>query len=232
MPRLTRDEYGLQLAQAAAARADCSRRQVGAVIVSEDGSVVSTGYNGLAAGRPGCASEGACPRGRMSYADQPADVAYEATGCRAIHAEVNAIIRAGMARCAGATIYVTDEPCFHCAVVIEGAKLARVVFPSGGKIRDVTPAEVPLQRPTAVVDVPVVIGDAAPVVGKVTEGVLVLTSTPATETPTVERATSGPLDPEIHAALVRQEARIQAHRDAAAVRAELALTHPGWRTTP
>lgn len=52
MIRLTRDEYGLSLAQAAAGRADCTRRQVGAVIVAEDGSVVSRGYNGLASGRP------------------------------------------------------------------------------------------------------------------------------------------------------------------------------------
>jgi dCMP deaminase len=127
--RLSRDAYGLKLAEAAALRADCTRRQVGAVIVAPDGSVVATGYNGLAAGLPGCASAGACPRGQMTYAAQPADVGYEATGCRAVHAEVNAIIRAGRDRCVGATIYVTDEPCFHCSVVIEGAGLARVVTP-------------------------------------------------------------------------------------------------------
>lgn len=127
--RISRDAYGLKLAEAAALRADCTRRQVGAVIVAPDGSVVATGYNGLAAGLPGCLSAGACPRGRLTYAEQAADVGYESSGCRAVHAEVNAIIRAGRDRCVGATIYVTDEPCFHCSVVIEGAGIGRVVTP-------------------------------------------------------------------------------------------------------
>jgi deoxycytidylate deaminase len=189
--RISRDAYGLRLAEAAALRADCTRRQVGAVIVAEDGSVIATGYNGLSSGKPGCASAGACPRGQMAYptapplavgdldtaypdphphkscgssdpegwgctlgphttpwhvastgpgskvlavwpvdATHPADTGYEATGCRAVHAEINAIIRAGRDRCVGATIYVTDEPCFHCSVVIEGAGIARVVTPA------------------------------------------------------------------------------------------------------
>jgi len=179
MTRLTRDEYGLQLAQAASARADCSRRQVGAVIVSEDGSVVATGYNGLAAERPGCASAGACPRGQMTYADQPADVAYEATGCRAIHAEVNAIIRAGRDRCLGATIYVTDVPCFHCSVVIEGAGIVRVVTPTTvDETQTFRASDDQLSLPI-------------PGVG------------PASITVT----TSGPLDRHLYDALVRQEAR-------------------------
>jgi len=127
--RISRDAYGLEVAAAVARRADCTRRQVGAVIVSPDGSIVATGYNGLSAGLPGCASAGACPRGRMAYAEQPASVGYEATGCRAAHAEVNAVIRAGRDRCIGATIYVTDEPCFHCSVVNEAAGIARVVTP-------------------------------------------------------------------------------------------------------
>lgn len=189
--RITRDEYGLLVAQAVAGRADCTRRQVGAVIIAADGSIVSTGYNGLASGLPGCLTAGACPRGQMSYpttapyavgdtdptpgpwvsgvfcgktwhedADlwtctrraehdgwhiagdgdevcallapedvQPASVGYEETGCRAVHAEVNAIIRAGRDRCIGATIYVTEQPCFHCSVVIDGAGIIRTIIP-------------------------------------------------------------------------------------------------------
>lgn len=189
--RISKDAYGLKLAEAAALRADCTRRQVGAVIIAEDGSIVSTGYNGLASGLPGCASAGACPRGQMAYPSpppvrvndrdttpnegpycdavapegpgysctlhpdghewhiagtgslvaavwrdkpvQPASVGYEATGCRAVHAEVNAILRGrGREGCVGATIYVTDEPCFHCSVVIEGAGIVRVVTPGVG----------------------------------------------------------------------------------------------------
>ena len=137
LQRISRDEYGLTVARAVASRADCNRRQVGAVIVSPDGSIVSTGYNGLAPGKPGCASAGSCPRGQMSYSEQPADIGYAETGCRAVHAEVNAIIRAGRDRCVGATIYATDAPCFNCSVVIEGAGLSRVVWPERTRLGDI-----------------------------------------------------------------------------------------------
>ncbi len=133
--RLTRDAYGLKMAEAAASRADCTRRQVGAVIVSADGSIVATGYNGRASGLPGCLTEGACPRGQMTYAEQPAGVGYAETACDAAHAEVNAVIRAGRDRCLGATIYVTDAPCHGCQVVIAAAGLARVVSPPGMRRR-------------------------------------------------------------------------------------------------
>jgi dCMP deaminase len=135
--RISRDAYGLKLAEAAALMADCTRRQVGAAIVSPvDHSVIALGYNGLAAGKPGCLTAGACPRGQLSHEEQPPDVNYEATGCRAVHAEVNAILRGrGREGCVGATIYVTDEPCFHCSVVIEGAGIARVVTPESHRIR-------------------------------------------------------------------------------------------------
>ena len=41
--------------------------------------------------------------------------------------------------------------------------------------------------------------------------------------------TSGPLDPEILAALTRQEDRIAAHRATAVRRSELAEEHEGWK---
>jgi dCMP deaminase len=56
------DSYFFGIADAVARRADCTRRRVGAVLV-HDNRVVSTGYNGSPAGRPGCL-DGACPRGR------------------------------------------------------------------------------------------------------------------------------------------------------------------------
>lgn len=52
--RLTRDEWGLQLALLTARRGTCLRRQVGCVLLSAKGHVLSTGYNGVAAGQPHC----------------------------------------------------------------------------------------------------------------------------------------------------------------------------------
>lgn len=56
-------EYGLNLARAAATRGDCTRRQVGAVILDAQHRVVSVGYNGSYPGGPSCLG-GDCPRGR------------------------------------------------------------------------------------------------------------------------------------------------------------------------
>ena len=56
-------EYGLGLARAASVRGDCTRRQVGAVILDGQHRVVSVGYNGSYPGGPSCL-EGECPRGR------------------------------------------------------------------------------------------------------------------------------------------------------------------------
>ena len=47
------DEYFLGIAAAVAQRADCERRQVGAVVIGPDHRIVGTGYNGAPAGQPG-----------------------------------------------------------------------------------------------------------------------------------------------------------------------------------
>lgn len=126
-PRPDWDTYYMGIAEAVAWRADCTRRQIGAIIV-RDSRIVSTGYNGAPAGKPGCLSAGACPRGQMSKTDVLPGSSYD-TGpgsCIALHAEQNAILRAGL-ECRGATIYVTDAVCDGCARLIEGAGIVRIV---------------------------------------------------------------------------------------------------------
>lgn len=64
-PRPSWDEYFVHIADAVAMRGDCTRRQVGAVLVDpETHDLIETGYNGPPKGEPGCLSAGACPRGR------------------------------------------------------------------------------------------------------------------------------------------------------------------------
>lgn len=127
------DEWALGLATAVAARADCTRRQVGAVLLDPDHRVVGAGYNGYPSGQPGCLSNGACPRGRLGYDQVPAGAPYTAGDglCGAIHAEENAVAWADRAVRAGATLYVTDEPCPNCQRFLTGAGIAAVVWPGG-----------------------------------------------------------------------------------------------------
>jgi dCMP deaminase len=57
------DEYWLAIAEKVGARADCTRRKAGAIIVVNQ-CIVAQGYNGAPPGEPGCLTESACPRGR------------------------------------------------------------------------------------------------------------------------------------------------------------------------
>lgn len=120
------DDYWLGVAASVAARADCSRRRVGAIIVGTDNRLKGAGYNGAASGEPGCLS-GAC---RRAASNVPPDSSYDngPGRCIAIHAEMNAIVDAGRERCTGGTIYVTHAPCPGCVRIIAAAGIARTVF--------------------------------------------------------------------------------------------------------
>lgn len=128
--RLGWDDYFLGIAQAVSLRADCTRRQVGAVAVDRRHRIVSTGYNGAPAGKPGCLTEAACPRGQTSLSAVPPGSSYDtgAGSCIAVHAEANALLYAYQ-DLTGGTMYCTDEPCDGCARLIEGAGILRVVYP-------------------------------------------------------------------------------------------------------
>ncbi|MGW0930652.1 deoxycytidylate deaminase [Streptomyces sp. NPDC002644] len=122
------DDFYLAGAEWASTRADCTRAQVGAVLVSRDHRV-SIGYNGLITGVPGCATAGNCPRGQMSIEEIPRDSDY--SNCAATHAERNAIERARPEDLPGSTLYVTRSPCPACQTLIRSVGIARVVIPEG-----------------------------------------------------------------------------------------------------
>jgi dCMP deaminase len=140
------DEYFLAGAYWAASRADCTRRKVGAILVNARHEVRGVGYNGAPSGVPGCLA-GNCPRGRhgrsgerglgwcLCGAKWPCAEAVapnsDYSNCVSDHAERNAIRHADPAELAGATLYVTDEPCPSCWTLIRAAGIRRVVTPHG-----------------------------------------------------------------------------------------------------
>jgi len=123
------DEYFLKIASVVAERATCRRHHVGAVAV-RDKHILSTGYNGAAAGVRDCLELG-CLRDEMKI---PSGTRHEV--CRGIHAEQNAIIQASLhgVSLEGAIIYCTHSPCILCAKMLSNARIRR--FVTYGKYAD------------------------------------------------------------------------------------------------
>lgn len=122
-PRPTWDEYFLMLAKLAATRATCLAFPVGAVIVKNK-QVVATGYNGSPSGSAHCTAQGYCYPG-LSSCDASITMP-----SRAVHAEANAIAQAAKhgTTTAGASIYVTLEPCLSCLKLIISAGIQEVFY--------------------------------------------------------------------------------------------------------
>jgi dCMP deaminase len=117
------DEYYMGIARAVAARSNCIRRKVGALIVV-DKAIIGTGYNGAPLGVRNC-DEGGCPRCASNAA--PGE-GYDS--CICVHAEQNAIVlaaRHGNATNAG-ILYTTLRPCFGCAKEAIQAGIREIVF--------------------------------------------------------------------------------------------------------
>ena len=127
MTRPSWDSYFIGIAEAVAQRADCTRSKVGAILVNSRNEIRGTGFNGSPAGLPGCLTDGACPRGRLSYDEVPADSDY--SNCIADHAERNALRHSRPEDLAGSTLYVTRPPCPWCQTLIDACGIVRVVTP-------------------------------------------------------------------------------------------------------
>ena len=127
MARPTWDEYYMQMAELAATRSTCLRRNVGAVIVV-DNHAVATGYNGAPKGVKHCAEIGGCLRQKLNI---PSGQRHEL--CRALHAEQNAIVQAAKLGVSidGATLYCTHQPCSMCCKMIINSGVKRVVYQEG-----------------------------------------------------------------------------------------------------
>lgn len=125
------DEYFLLIADVVALRSDCTRAQVGAVIVDTLRRIVSTGYIGVASGAPGCL-DGACPRGKLTAEECAPGTAYD--NCVSQHAEVNALLYSDRSRHEHGTLYSTREPCTWCTKLISASGLHTVIFRQDGRL--------------------------------------------------------------------------------------------------
>lgn len=123
-PRPGRDEYLMSMAVDQAARCNCRKTAVGAVIVRDD-RVISTGYNGTIAGFANCI-DGGCPR----CSDPDVESGTQLDRCICVHAEQNALLTAARfgVRVEGAACWVTNEPCLDCTKQLIQAELAEVYY--------------------------------------------------------------------------------------------------------
>ena len=119
--RISKDHYFMNIAIEVARRSTCTRRQIGAIVVSDVGEIKSTGYNGNPRGLPHCEEIG-CIRDKLKI---PSGTRLET--CTAVHAEQNALLQAGT-NSRGSTLYSTIVPCPICARMICNAQVTRVVY--------------------------------------------------------------------------------------------------------
>ena len=122
MTRISRDAMLMSMAEVVSLRSTCNRLHVGSV-VSVEGRVISTGYNGAPSGLPHCSPE-------TCNSERPCT--------HTVHAEAGAISHAARHGVAlqGATIHVTACPCLDCAKLIINAGIKRVVYATPYRIQD------------------------------------------------------------------------------------------------
>ncbi len=120
------DKYFIEIATLVASRSTCLRRKVGACVV-RDKRILTTGYNGAPTGILHCKETG-CLREKLNI---PSGERHEL--CRGLHAEQNAIIQAAKIGVSleGATIYITNHPCFICAKMIINSGIKKVIYKEG-----------------------------------------------------------------------------------------------------
>lgn len=113
---MTKMNYVKQIAIAVSLKSTCPQDKVGAIFITSDHEVLSTGYNGAPRGLPHCEKDcsGKCQN--------------------AVHAEANAIVQAAKRGHAlqGSSLYITRWPCKACAMMIVNLGVKEVI--SWGKV--------------------------------------------------------------------------------------------------
>ena len=126
MTRVSWDEYFMNMAEVVSSRSSC-HTQVGAVIIHPVTKyIVATGFNGVPTGVTPCAQLDGCLRVLRNI---PSGSDYT-HNCRALHAENNAVLQAGIRNCQGMRMYVFGQPvvCPLCTRVVVQAGIVEVVL--------------------------------------------------------------------------------------------------------
>ncbi|MBR7147100.1 MAG: cytidine deaminase [Oscillospiraceae bacterium] len=147
MPRVSKRNYYLDIAETVLERATCLRRVYGAIIVKND-EIISTGYNGAPRGRKNCVDMGFCTREALKV---PRGERYEL--CRSVHAEANAIISAACRDTVGSSLYLVGRDaqtgellhdatsCSMCRRMIINAGISEVVIRQTKDEFDIVPVQ-------------------------------------------------------------------------------------------
>lgn len=122
------DHYFMDMAYMAATRATCPRRHVGAILV-KDKKVLGTAYNGSPAGTPDCYEDGCMIV--STYEEEGGKMVQKDRCIRTIHAEQNLLLFTDRENRQGATVYVTDQPCWTCTNMLANSGIIEIVFHRG-----------------------------------------------------------------------------------------------------
>jgi dCMP deaminase len=111
------DTLWMDIAERCSKMSHAKRLQVGCVVVSSFGQLISHGWNGMPPGMDNC----------CELYDANGD---SYTNPKVIHAEVNAFNKLyNQGTCSrGSTVYITHAPCENCARLIAFHQVIRVVY--------------------------------------------------------------------------------------------------------
>lgn len=123
------DTYFMDIAYMVSTRSQCTRRHVGAVLVKGK-KLLGTAYNGAPMGVEDCSEVGCklVEQYEEEYVDGELRLVKKERCIRTIHAEQNLLLFTDRADREGATVYVTDEPCWTCANMLANSGVMEIVY--------------------------------------------------------------------------------------------------------
>jgi dCMP deaminase len=125
------DQMLLDWADKVAKNGTCNRRQIGCVLVTAQGAMISSGHNGRPANIGNCLEDKFCP-GR----EVPAEAgATQAVACYGVHAEQRAVMAASKDDMWGHihTAFCSKAPCTQCVLLLLETPCVRIVVKTPSK---------------------------------------------------------------------------------------------------